>query len=57
MVASLSAHGDCCIEVELEIIGRLDEVLQFFNILELGITVEEKGRVIGSSLVMVVQFF
>ncbi len=39
VVASLSAHGDSCVKVKLEISRRLDESLELLNVFQLCVAV------------------
>ena len=57
IVSSLAAHRYGSVEIELQIIRRLDKLFQLIHILELGIAVEQQCCVIGSCFVMIVELF
>ena len=46
VVPALSAHGNCRVQVKLEIPRGLDELFQLLDVLELSIAVEQQRGVI-----------
>ena len=52
VVSTLTAHRNRGVKVELQIPGRLDELFQLIDILQLGIAVQEQSRVISCRLMM-----
>jgi hypothetical protein len=56
-VSSLPTHGDGGVEVKLEVAGRLDELFELLDVFELGIAVQQEGRVICRRLSVFVELF
>ena len=52
IVTSLSTHGDCCLEVEFQITRGFDEFLEFVNIFQFSITIQQECRMIRIGFVM-----
>jgi hypothetical protein len=57
VVATLPAHGNGRVEVELQITRRANEFFELLDILELGVAVEQKRCVIWSGTIMLVELF
>jgi hypothetical protein len=55
IVSALATHGNCRIEVELQVTRRLDKLFKLVDIFELRITVKKKGGVIGGCFSMLME--
>lgn len=45
-ITGLPAHSDSCLEVEVQVFVRHDELIQLGHVLQLGVAVEQQCRVV-----------
>lgn len=57
VVTALTAHGDCGLEIELEISRRLNKLFQLVDIFQLSIAIQQQGCVVRGGFVVLMQFF
>ena len=55
MIAGLATHLDGRLDVKVELLVGLDKRVQALDVLELGVTVEQEGRVVGIGNVALVE--
>ncbi len=56
IVASLSTHGDGCIEVKFEIARRFDELFKLLDVFQLCIAIQKESGMVRSCFMVFVQF-